>query len=210
MPPPDAEAEHPDLEFHPVTPQRWGDLVSLFEQHGNPGYCWCMRWRLKSAEFRRLDSAGRKAKMHTLIHEGVPVGVLGYLGGEPTGWCSIAPRQTYTLLEKSRTLTRIDDLPTWSVVCFFIQRKARRQGFSVKLLQAAVAYAVSQGATIIEGYPVEPGRSYQFMGSPSVFEQAGFHEVAIARNGRRMVRLLVEKNQPGSIRNPFPCRNLVP
>jgi hypothetical protein len=194
MPPSDAEAEYPDLEFHPVTPECWGDPVSLFEQHGNPGYCWCMRWRLKSAEFTRLGLAGRKAKMESLIKEGVPVGVLGYLKGEPAGWCSIAPRQTYALLESSRTFKRIDDLPTWSVVCFFIPRKGRGQDFSLRLLQAAVAYAVSQGATTIEGYPVEPGRSYQFVGSPSVFERAGFHEVAIARNGRRIVRWVVDKN----------------
>jgi len=48
----------------------------------------------------------------------------------------------------------------------------------MKFDQAAVAYAVSQGAHIVEGYPVEPGQSYQFMGSPAIFKAAGFREVA--------------------------------
>ncbi len=53
-----------------------------------------------------------------------------------------------------------------------------------------MAYALAQGAMIIEGYPVEPDQSYRFMGSPVVFEQAGFREVAIAKNGRRIVRFI--------------------
>jgi hypothetical protein len=69
----------------------------------------------------------------------------------------------------------------------------RGHGLSLKLLQAAVTYAISQGAAIIEGYPVEPDQSYRFMGSPSTFDQAGFREVAIAKNGRRIVRFVVDK-----------------
>jgi GNAT superfamily N-acetyltransferase len=182
-----------DLEFHPVSIDRWSDLAAFFEQHGNPNYCWCMRWRLKSAEFKRLNSEGRRNRLEALVHENIPIGILGYHKGKPVGWCSIAPRETYTLLERSTTLKRIDDLPTWSVVCFFIDPNMQGQGLSVKLLQAAVAYAISQGATIIEGYPVEPDQSYRFMGSPSVFEQAGFREVAIAKNGRRIVRFSMSR-----------------
>jgi hypothetical protein len=63
----------------------------------------------------------------------------------------------------------------------------------VKLLQAAVSYAISQGATIIEGFPVEPDLSYRFMGSPSVFEQTGFREVGVAKNGRRIVRYFADE-----------------
>lgn len=97
------------------------------------------------------------------------------------------------LLERSTTLKRIDNLPTWSVACFFIDPSLRGQSLLVKLLQAAVTYAISQGATIIEGYPVEPDQSYRFMGSPSVFEQVGFREVGIAKNGRRIVRYFVDE-----------------
>lgn len=182
-----------ELEFHPVTIDRWPDLAAFFEQYGNPNYCWCMRWRLKSTDFKQLNSANRRNRLESLVQENIPIGVLGYHQGKPVGWCSIAPRETYTLLERSRTLKRIDDRPTWSVVCFFVAPSMRGQGLSVKLLQAAVTYAISQGATIIEGYPVEPDQSYRFMGSPSAFEQVGFREVALARNGRSIVRFVVDK-----------------
>jgi len=76
-----------------------------------------------------------------------------------------------------------------------VNRKVRGQGLSLKLLQAAVACAISQGAKIIEGYPVEPNKSYRFMGSPSIFKKAGFQDAAIAENGRRIVRFVVGKSK---------------
>lgn len=182
----------PTLEFQPLTPPRWPDLVALFEHHGNPGYCWCMTWRLPSKEYQHLDSAGRRTALKSLVEAGTPIGILAYENGEPIGWCSIAPRETYQRLEKSKILKRLDDKPTWSVVCFFVKRDRRGQGVALQLLTAAVNYARSCGATIIEGYPVEPDQSYRFMGAPSIFERAGFEVAATAANGRRIMRYVVK------------------
>jgi GNAT superfamily N-acetyltransferase len=161
-----------------------------------------MTWRLTSAAYKQLDSAKRRRALQSLVEAGTPTGILAYLDGEPAGWCSIAPRETYARLERSTTLKRIDDQPVWSVVCFFVKRGARGQGLSLKLLRAAVAYAISQGAVIVEGYPVEPDQSYRFMGSPSIFKAAGFRDAAIADNGRRIVRLVVsagkQRTRPGA------------
>ena len=107
------------FEFHPVTTERWPDLAEFFQQNGNPNYCWCMRWRLKSSDFAADDSAGRRSKLERLVHQNRPVGVLAY----------------------------------------------------------------------VEGYPVEPDKSYRFMGSPAVFERVGFEEAGTGKNGRKIVRL---------------------
>jgi GNAT superfamily N-acetyltransferase len=96
-------------------------------------------------------------------------------------------------LEKSKTLKSIDDRPVWSVVCFFVRRDLRGQGLALQLLRAAVKYAASHGARIVEGYPVEPGQSYQFMGSPAIFKAAGFREVGRAENDRLIVRRILRK-----------------
>ena len=182
-----------DFEFHPLSPERWPDLVKLFEHHGNPGYCWCMTWRATSAEYKQLDAAGRKRALHSRVRAQIPIGLLAYRDDDPVGWCSIAPRETYARLEKSTTLKRVDDQPTWSVVCFFVRRDMRGQGLALQLLQAAVEYAAAQGAQIVEGYPVEPGQSYQFMGSPAIFKAADFREVARAENDRPIVRRILRK-----------------
>lgn len=187
-------AAAPEATFHPVDQDRWPDLVRLFEGHGNPGYCWCMRWRAPSATFNNLKREGRKEALHDLVRAGVPIGVLGYVNGEPVGWCSIAPRETYAALERSRVLQRIDDEPVWSVVCFFLHRKVRGQGFAVRLLRAAVDLARAQGATVVEGYPVEPtSTSYTWMGSPAMFAAAGFRDVGASSAGRRVVRYEVDR-----------------
>lgn len=124
------------------------------------------------------------------------MGVLGYLNGEPVGWCSVAPRETYAALERYRALPRVDDSEgVWSVVCFFLDRRARGRGATSGLLGAAVEYARSLGATIIEGYPVEPGpRLYTYMGPPSAFEEAGFADVDNPSGDRRIVRLDLRRN----------------
>jgi GNAT superfamily N-acetyltransferase len=180
------------LDCHPVTPERWPDLVQLFEHHGNPGYCWCTRWRVPSGQFQRLGTDGREDALQHLVEERTPVGILGYLDGKPVGWCSVAPRQTYAALERSRALKRLDDAPVWSVVCFFVERKTRGQGVGLALLRAAVEYARSNDAQVVEGYPVEPGAaSYTFMGYPSMFEKAGFRDAAPPGQGRRIMRYVV-------------------
>ena len=195
------------MEFHPVTSERWLDLEQFFERHGNPNYCWCMRWRLASTGFTRLKSADRKRALEGFVHKGTPVGILGYLNGEPVGWCSIAPRETYTLLERSRTLKRIDDQITWSVVCFFVAPKLRGQQFTVELLHAAIEYARSHGAQVVEGYPVEPSRdvdgnpqpvTYRFMGYVSTFRKVGFREAVSKDKGRRIMRYAVKAGKPKS------------
>lgn len=185
----------PDLEFHPSSPENWPDLATFFQQHGNPNYCWCTRWRLKSVDFKNAKATERREKLAGLIKDKIPVGMLAYYQGKVIGWCSIAPRETYALLENSTTLKRLDDLPVWSVVCFFIDPAWRGKNLSAQLLRQAVEYAIGQGAAVIEGYPVEPGQSYQFMGSPSMFEQAGFQQAGTAKNGRRIVRFFADEDK---------------
>ena len=73
------------LEFHPLTSERWPDLETLFEHHGNPGYCWCMTWRATSAQYKQLDAAGRKRALKSFVKAGTPTGILAYLKGE-AGW----------------------------------------------------------------------------------------------------------------------------
>lgn len=89
-------------------------------------------------------------------------------------------RLTSTVFQQSSKEDRT--APVWSVVCFFLDRRVRGQGLRGKVLEAAVSYAHEQEATTLEGYPVEPGcASYGYMGLPSLYEAAGFHEVMQTR-----------------------------
>jgi GNAT superfamily N-acetyltransferase len=184
------------LEYHPVTNERRADLARFSEAHGKFRYCSCMRWRLTSAEYKASTKERRVATLDGLVAEDAPVGVLAYQDGEPVGWVAIAPREALGALARFKALERVDGQPVWSVTCFFIDRRVRRQGVTLGLLNAAVAYARSQGAAIIEGYPVERGaRLYTYMGSPATFRAAGFEDVTPAGRERLVMRYMANSSE---------------
>lgn len=174
-------AENSTPRIEPVTPERWPDVERLFGARGACGGCWCMAWRLSSKEFDAGKGPKHKASLKKLVTKGHEPGVLAYVGDEPAGWCSIAPREVFVKLASSRVLKPIDEQPVWSVSCFFVARPFRRRGIAVKLLEGACEFAASKGASIVEGYPVIPRSDalpdvFAWTGVPKLFERAGFKE----------------------------------
>ena len=177
------------VEYHPVTPLRLKDLAEFSEQHGRFRYCSCMRWRLKSSDYKQSTKETRIAGLESLVGCGVPIGILAYSDNVPIGWCSVAPRETFEAVERYQKLRPIDDESVWSVTCFFVDSQFRHQGISSGLLVAAVDYCRTQGAGIIEGYPVAKGsKLYSYMGTPEIFLQAGFSNVTPAGRERQIMR----------------------
>jgi GNAT superfamily N-acetyltransferase len=181
------------ITVHPLTPERWQDFEKLFGPRGAAAGCWCMYWRLPRAQYKQQQGELNRRNMQALVESANIPGLLGYLDGEPVGWCSIAPRDEYPVLANSRILKPVDEQPVWSVVCFFTARTHRKQGLTVELLKAATQYARLNGAKIVEGYPVEPkaGKSpdvFVFTGLASAFRQAGFTEVLRRSETRPIMR----------------------
>lgn len=188
-----------DLEFHPVTPERWQDLETLFGKNGAYGGCWCMWWRISRSEFGKQVNQGNRKALKAIVDSDEVPGLLAYSGDQPLAWCSVAPRETFPSLERSRTLKSIDDEPVWSVVCFFVARPYRHQGLMVKLLRAAIVYAKEHDAKIVEGYPVEPGQTNippvsSFTGIVSAFKEVGFVEVLRRSERRPIMRYFIEEH----------------
>jgi GNAT superfamily N-acetyltransferase len=187
----------PDLELQPVTPDRWQDLETLFGKNGAYGGCWCMWWRVTRSQFGQQTGQGNKEALKSIVDSDEVPGLLAYANGRPVAWCSVAPRESFPSLERSRMLKRVDDQPVWSIVCFFVARPFRRQGLMDKLLRAAIAYANEHDAKIVEGYPIEPKQtnlpgSSGFTGLLSVFQEAGFIEVLRRSENRPIMRYFVE------------------
>ena len=111
-----------ELECHPLTKERWADLEKLFGERGACGGCWCMWWRLKRADFDRQKGNGNKKSLQAIIDSGEVPGILAYWRGEPVAWCSVAPREKFPVLDRSRVLKRVDETPVWSIVCFFVEK----------------------------------------------------------------------------------------
>ena len=178
-----------EFQFRSVSQERLADLERFSAEHGRFSYCSCMRWRMTSSEYRRSSKADRLVALRHRIRSGEATGILAYHDERPVGWCSVAPRESYAALVRSRTLPPIDDKPVWSIVCFFVDAHYRRRGLTLGLLEAAVSYAASEGAKIVEGYPVDPAApSYTYMGSTNTFLRAGFTDETPRGQARDVMR----------------------
>ncbi len=185
-----------DFSFAPADPEHWADLEALFSERGAQNGCWCMYWRVPRTDFQRNYGAGNKRAFKETIESGVVPGILAYHQGKPVGWCSVAPRQDFTVLGRSPVLKPVDDQPVWSIVCFFVTKPYRRSGLSRLLIQAAVQYAKEHGARIVEAYPVEgEARSIEYeryRGLTTTFTKAGFTEVLRRSEKRPIMRYVIE------------------
>jgi GNAT superfamily N-acetyltransferase len=154
-----------------------------------------MLWRLPRKQFELQKGAGNKLAMKSVVDSGEVPGVLAYHNTKAIGWCAIAPRTSFPALSRSRILRPIDDRPCWSVACLFVDKSYRKKGVSTELLRAATEYAKSQGAEVVEGYPVEPKSEkdippvFAWTGIPRAFIRAGFKEVARHAPTRPIMRL---------------------
>jgi len=172
-----------EVRVLPLTQERWADFEALFSPNSICRTCWCMYWRLKHSDYGSGAGEGNKQAMRAIVESGEVPGLLAYRGDEPVGWCSIAPRERYPRLGRSRVLKPIDDQQVWAGVCFYVARRHRGQGLMETLLRAALDYARSQGATIVEGYPRDAAATpvadiSAYTGVATVFQRVGFVECA--------------------------------
>ena len=171
-----------DLSFHPLTQKLWRDFELLFGENGACGGCWCMHWKLRGKAYEENKGEGNRQLQKSIVDSKTVPGLLAYSDGYPIGWVAIEPRSQYPRLAHSRVLAPIDDKEVWSITCLFVEKKHRRKGVAVALIQAAAQYAASRGAHIVEGYPIdsqgEAAPVFIFTGTASAFKQAGFKEVS--------------------------------
>jgi GNAT superfamily N-acetyltransferase len=194
-PPPPAPVR---LSFHPANRTRWKDLAGLFGERGACGGCWCMAWRLEPKQFKEGKGARNRRALKRLVDSGETPGVLAYDGRKAVGWCAVAPRSAYSFLSRSRILRKVDDSPVWSVSCLFILKSYRRRGISSKLLEAAVRWAGTRGATVVEGYPSVPyarnvPAPFLWTGTVTAFRLARFEEVERRSHSRPILRARVAR-----------------
>jgi GNAT superfamily N-acetyltransferase len=210
-----------NIEVRDATPDRWADVVTVFDGPGDPGRCWC-QWFFRGAQADHAHADANREALQRQVQQRPP-GVLAYLDGAPSGWCAVAPRPGYTRLTRSQLLRgtpqeQLADDAVWAVTCFVVRRGARRQGLAGPLLEGAVQLARRGGATVVEGYPVDVARSRRrsaaelYHGPLQVFLRAGFTEVGRPSPDRPVVRRSIAgrgDGPPGGRRAsvvPNPCR----
>jgi GNAT superfamily N-acetyltransferase len=200
---PERDAE---ISVLPANEASWVDLQAVFGTRGQGSRCQCQRFKLAPREsFASFPVEERADRLRRQTDCGHPdsdttSGLVAYLEGEPAGWCAVEPRTAYPRLDRMRVpWTGRDedkaDESVWAVTCFVTRVGFRRRGVSRALARATVDFARQRGARALEGYPivVQPGQEFTwgelFVGSRSVFADAGFTEVSRPTLKRAVMRI---------------------
>ena len=164
-----------------LTADLWPALEALFSEAApSPcSRCWCMYWRIGSA-YRRLSPEQNKRAFLEVVEAGPPPGLIAFNGDLAVGWCQLTPRDALPWLDREWRLKRVDDVPVWSISCFYVRKGYRRRGITSALIAEALKTAKLAGAPAVEAYPFdgELSPSSTSTGYASTFARAGFRVVA--------------------------------
>ena len=173
------------LRIEPLTPDRIPDLATLFDQGGDPKWCWCAWFRVRGRDWSNATAVENRKVLQTAAKEQDHApGLVAYEDDTVVGWVSLGPREDYERLAFSKALAPLDDKA--GVVDRVLRRRPQvaRPGLAAALLEAAIDYARDHGATTLEAYPVDIADGARipsanaFHGTLSMFERAGFKVVA--------------------------------
>jgi GNAT superfamily N-acetyltransferase len=171
------------VQVWPATEDRFADVATMLgPKDPASSVCWCLSHRLDSRTNRGLVGPARGEYVRELTRRPVAPGVLAYDGDRVVGWAAVAPRAELPF-ERSPRIPHVDSSPVWSLWCIRVRPGHRGRGIAHALVDGAVAYAASQGAPAVEGYPVDNhGRrvdlTMAYVGTRSLFEKAGFTHAA--------------------------------
>jgi GNAT superfamily N-acetyltransferase len=165
------------IEVRPAT--CFDDVATMVgPKRPDANVCWCLSYRVPSAENRELRGPARGERVRRRIDEDGPPGVIAYDGDDIVGWAAVAPRAD-TTFARNRKIPQLGGDNVWSVWCIRVRPGHRHQGISHDLLAGAVDFARDRGASVIEGYPVDNGAekvdlTMAYVGTRGLFERAGF------------------------------------
>jgi GNAT superfamily N-acetyltransferase len=186
------------VEIKPLIPERWDDFERLFGPRGACAGCWCMYWKLSRKEFTAGQYENNRKAQKVIVSSGTIPGLIAYIDGIPAGWMAVEPRTQYPTLNNSRILKSPDNIPVWSITCFFVDKKYRNQGLTVALLKEAINHVKNNGGKVVEGYPTDPREGkrsaplFVYTGITSAFKQAGFVEVVRRSETRLIMRYYIK------------------
>ena len=203
--------DSPSLRVVPASSVPFADVEAVFGTRGDPAGCWCQWYKIPGPEWRSVGVDGLRERLAAQLEQGerdtrhgdgaaAGPGLLAYLGDTPVGWCAVEPRPNLPRLRASRIVSHgtrhpdLDDDGIWAVTCFVVPRAHRRKGVGTALARAAVDYAKSAGARALEAYAIDATTGKKsaadlFHGAVSMFESAGFSEVARTSPARAVMQV---------------------
>jgi GNAT superfamily N-acetyltransferase len=148
-----------------------------------------MYWRIGAAYRKKLPEENRVA-FRNIVKHGPPPGLIAFDGDQAVGWCQLTPRDALPWLDRAWRLKRVDDMPVWSLSCFYVRIGYRKKGVTSALIAAALKAAKRAKAPALEAYPLDADKTPSASGTgyATTFARAGFKTVACHTPPRPIMR----------------------
>ena len=90
------------LRVEPLSDETWEALAALFREGGDPRWCWCQFWRLRSKDMSGMKVPELRERLHDQARSELAPGLVAFEGDRAVGWASVAPRDDYQRSEERR------------------------------------------------------------------------------------------------------------
>jgi GNAT superfamily N-acetyltransferase len=117
-----------------------------------------MYWR-DGAAYRKWPREENKAAFREIVNPGPLPGLIAFDGDVAVGWCRLTPRDALPWLDHCWRLRRVDEVPVWSLSCFYVRIGYRKRGVTSALIKAALKAAKHAKAPALEAYPLDADKT---------------------------------------------------
>jgi len=144
----------------PVEPSDESALVALFEREGSP--CFCRYWHFtgtnKEWEARcALEPKRNREELENALATGSDQarGLVAFSPDRTTilGWTKLVAQRTLPKLLARVPYRGLEENDVFSIGCFLVDPKHRREGVARALVEGAIEWAPKWGAKFLEAYP---------------------------------------------------------
>jgi GNAT superfamily N-acetyltransferase len=186
----------------PLGPETWDAFAALAARHnGVWGGCWCTWFHTFYAE-KGHTAEGNRALKEQLVNEGRAHAALVFDGDAAVAWCQYgSPDELPNIKHRKEYETGRDELPTYRLTCFFVDRNYRRKGAAAVALHGALDLIAQAGGGMVETYPQDTqgkktSASYLYNATRSLCERAGFsYERPLGKNHCVMRKIVTPSAQ---------------
>lgn len=100
-----------DVEIRPLTGSTWDALAALFREGGDPRWCWCQHWRLRSKDMAAAKVPQLRERLRAQALSDQPPGLVAFDGDRAVGWVSLGPRTGVRDPERVTAISPTDPEP---------------------------------------------------------------------------------------------------
>ena len=164
------------LEVKRLSNDRKPDFYRVHSDSSCGGWCFCAAWYVTGWEgFGDRTADQNRQVREDLFAKGIFDGYLVYMGGNPVGWCQVAPRDKLPKLTTQFSLE--PDPAIWAITCMALVPTLQGKGLSHEIIRLILSDLRIHGVKKVQAFPKNAenlSKESIWTGPLSVFLKNGF------------------------------------